>query len=232
MPRRLSSFQLLMTAILGFVASYVLRLLMMTVRVRLEGFEKADACHKKGERVIYALWHGRMLIPAYTHRNKNITIMVSRHRDGEYIAQVIRHLGFKAVRGSTSRGGVKAMSKMLKLSEENIDLAITPDGPRGPKYKVQPGVIFLAQKTGRVIMPAGVSPEKYWQMPSWDEFRVPKPFSKACILIGNPMRVPEKITEEEAERFRIALEKEMQRVTEISDNYFARARRRNPHAPC
>ena len=222
MPRRSSKFQLLMIAVTGFIASCILRLLLSTVRVRSEGLEKADAYHDKGERVIYALWHGRMLLPVYTHRNKNIAIMVSKNIDGEYITQVIRHMGFRAVRGSTSRGAVAAMNEMLKLSGENVDLAITPDGPRGPKYKVQGGAIFLAQKTGRVILPAGISSERYWQMPSWDEFRIPRPFTRAYMLIGNPIRVPEEITEEEAERLRILLEKEMRRITQISDNYFAR----------
>ena len=209
-----------MISILGFVGSIIIRLLMMTARITIKDFEKVEEYHRRGENVIYSFWHGRMLTPVYTHRNKNIAIMVSRNIDGEYIAQVIRHMGFMPVRGSTSRGAVKATKEMLELSNKPIDLAITPDGPRGPKYIVQPGVIFLAQKTGRVIIPAGISIDRYWQMPSWDEFRIPKPFSRGIIVGGSPLTVPPEISPEEAEELRSGLEKEMQRITEISDNYF------------
>ena len=97
MAKKLSEFDLLKISFLGMVGSVIIRLLMMTVRVTLKGFDAADELHKKGKYVIYAFWHGRMLAPVYTHKNRNIAIMVSRNVDGEYIAQVIRHMGFKAV---------------------------------------------------------------------------------------------------------------------------------------
>ena len=226
MAKTLNKSQRLKMEVLGSIGTLIIRLLMMTVRVTFEGFEKIEELREKGNKVIYAFWHGRMLIPAYTHRNRGIAIMVSRNIDGEYITQVIKRMGFKPVRGSTSRGAVKAMSQMMKISKEPRDLAITPDGPRGPKYMVQPGVVFLAQKTGRVIVPAGISVDRYWQMPSWDEFRVPKPFSRAHIVIGRPMPVASDISDEEARELQGVLEKEMHRITEDSENHFKRKRRK------
>jgi len=221
-----NNLQRLKISILGSIGTLIIRLLMMTVRVTFDGLEKVENLRRKGSGIIYAFWHGRMLIPAYTHRNRGIAIMVSRNVDGEYITQVISRMGFKPVRGSTSRGAVEAMNQMVKISKESRDLAMTPDGPRGPKYVVQPGVIFLAKKTARVIVPAGISVDRYWQMPSWDEFRIPKPFSRAHILFGSPIPVGPEIGDEEVHQLCSRLEEEMQRLTKQSDDYFKKKRQR------
>ena len=226
MAKALNNLQRFKISILGSIGTLIIRLLMMTVRITFGGFEKIDDLRRKEGGIIYTCWHGRMLIPAYAHRNRGIAIMVSKNVDGEYISQVITRLGFKSVRGSTSRGAVEAMNQMVKMSKESRDFAITPDGPRGPKYVVQPGIIFLAQKTGRAIVPAGISVDRYWQMPSWDEFRVPKPFSRAHIFFGQPMRVGPDIDDAEAQELRSRLEDEMRRITEESDNVFKKKRKR------
>ena len=105
------------------------------------------------------------------------------------------------------------MLKMGQMAQGNRDLAITPDGPRGPRYVVQNGVIFLAQKTGRPIIPAGIGLDRYWQMPSWDEFRVPKPFSRATIFVGEPIRVPGEVSKDALRLYRDKLENELLELT-------------------
>ncbi len=211
MKSRFSPFKM---NLLGFLGAMLLRMLLPTVRVRFfypNGTTGKAIPNQKS--VIYAFWHGRMLIPAWLGRGRRIHILISQHRDGEYINQVVKRFGYAPIRGSSSRNGAKALRQMAELAERDREIAITPDGPLGPKYVVQPGVILLAQKTGREIIPAGVAVDRYWQMPSWDEFRVPKPFSRAMIILGKPMKIPDKISKKEMENYRRQLEEEMRRLT-------------------
>ena len=158
--------------------------------------------------MLFALWHSSMLVPAYAGRNLGLKVLISQHRDGEYIARVIQRLGNKVVRGSTTRGGARALLNMIKkIKEEEDSLAITPDGPKGPRFIVQPGIIFLGQKTGYPILPVSLGLTKYWELPSWDRFRIPKPFSKAVLIYGEPITIPPKLEKSEVEEYRELLEK-------------------------
>ena len=154
-----------------------------------------------------------MLVPAYTARNLGIKVLVSRHADGEYITQVIERLGFTTVRGSTTRGGAKALLTMIKDSAEGTAIAITPDGPKGPRFTVQPGIIYLSQKTGVPIIPTSLGLTSYWELPSWDKFRIPKPFSKAALIYGEPIHIPPKLSKSEVEAFCRLLENKMREIT-------------------
>src|SRR5436853_2474441 len=127
-------------------------------------------------RYIYAFWHESMLQPAYRYRRLGVRILISRHADGQLIADVCRHLGFRPVRGSTTRGGVEAVRQMLRASRDGI-LAITPDGPRGPRRRVQMGLIYLAAQTGLPVVPVGFGADRPWPCRSWDRLPVPRPFS-------------------------------------------------------
>jgi lysophospholipid acyltransferase (LPLAT)-like uncharacterized protein len=148
---------------------------------------------RQGKRAIYAFWHAHMLLPAYVGRQRNVKVLISQHRDGEYIAQIVQRLGYSVARGSTTRGGAKALLKMIKkIKEESISLAITPDGPKGPRFVAQSGAILLGQKTQYPIIPVMICLAKYWELPSWDRFCIPKPFSKARIFYGDPIMVPPK----------------------------------------
>ena len=159
-----------------------------------------------------------MLVPAYVGRNKNIQVLISQHSDGEYIAQVIKRLGFGVIRGSTTRGGARAVKAMVDKIREGYPVAITPDGPRGPRLVVQPGSIYLSQKTRLPIIPTTVGLSRYWKLPSLDEFRIPKPFSRALMMYGDPIHIPSKLTEEEAEHYRLLVENVMKEMTEKADN--------------
>ncbi len=164
---------------------------------------------RRGERVIYSFWHGRMIPPAFTHRFRKVAIMISLHKDGEYIARVVRRLGFVPARGSTTRGGRAGLKQILSLAEAGHDLAFTPDGPRGPRYRVQPGVVFAASRTGLPLVAGAIETHPAWTLRSWDEFQIPKPFARVVMLEGPPRRLPPDLDDEGIEAHRAALEAEM-----------------------
>jgi len=153
---------------------------------------------------IVAFWHGRMFLLPFTLRkySEKVSILISRHRDGELVAQLVERLGFKTVRGSTGKGkgGTKAFLKMLELLEEGYSVAITPDGPRGPKEVVKPGIVKLSMKSGVPIYPLTFGCSKYKKLNSWDEFVVPYPFSKCRVILGEPISPSDFKSEEEMRR--------------------------------
>jgi len=133
----------------------------------------------------------------YRFRGQGIVVMISQNRDGEYIARVIRRFGYGVVRGSSSKGGHGATVEILRAMNNGQDVGLSIDGPRGPRYVAKPGAAYLARKSGNPVIPFSISVEKKWIMNSWDRFQVPKPFSRAVVLIGNPIYVHESATEEE-----------------------------------
>ncbi|NUO08461.1 MAG: lysophospholipid acyltransferase family protein [Candidatus Brocadia sp.] len=200
----------------GILGSWFIKLLAFTIRIYdyPKGFnEKVQTTH-----AIYTFWHCLILIPAYVGRNKNIQVLISQHSDGEYIAQVIKRLGFGVIRGSTTRGGARAIRTMVDKVREGYSVAITPDGPRGPRFVVQPGCVYLSQKTGLQVIPTSIGLSHYWKLPSWDGFRIPKPFSRALIMYGDPIPIPPNLTEDEIEHYRLLIEKIMNEMTERVDN--------------
>jgi len=141
--------------------------------------------------VIYASWHSQLAFMIYVLRNKDISGLVSRSKDGEYAARLLRKFGFNTVRGSTSRGAAQSVMELIDRGRQGFPLAITPDGPKGPRRKVQQGVVYLAQKTGMPIMPVGVRLSSKITFNSWDNFELPLPFGKAEVIYGAPVKVAE-----------------------------------------
>ncbi|HWP46771.1 MAG TPA: lysophospholipid acyltransferase family protein [Candidatus Limnocylindrales bacterium] len=174
---------------------------------------------KQFPNLIYTLWHGRLLLLVYSHRNRGITVLVSQSQDGEYLSRMLQWARFRTVRGSSTRGGVRGLLGLIKAIREGYDVAITPDGPQGPAHHVQPGVIYLAQQTGAPIVPVTASAKRYKEFQSWDRFLVPYPFSKAVVLFGEPFFVPSKATEQMIVDYQEKLQKELNRITEEADQY-------------
>ena len=141
------------------------------------------------QNYIYASFHENILLCAFICRNSNVSALVSNHADGELIAQIVHRLGFGLIRGSSNKGGAKALLEMVRKSKR-AHLGITPDGPRGPRRKVQSGVAMLAAVTGLPVVPIGIEFSHCWRAKSWDRFAVPKPFSKAFVIFGAPIRTP------------------------------------------
>lgn len=160
---------------------------------------------KKHGPVLYAFWHSRLLPLSYTHRGRGIVVLVSEHIDGELIAKSIKRLGFGVVRGSTTRGGVKALIGMVEHAKAGYPLAITPDGPRGPAQKVKPGLIGIAKLANIPIIPVGVDAKKKWVLTSWDRFIIPKPFTTVAVVFGEPINISELELEQASEIIECAI---------------------------
>lgn len=190
-----------------YLGMYLVRLLLCTVRVKENQRNLGRILQKEGKHVIYAFWHSVMLVPGYHHRNLGIQILVSQHRDGEYIAKALASFGFETSRGSTTRGGARAMINLVKTAlKKEKSIIITPDGPQGPRHIVQPGIIYIAKKSGFPIIPVGVKVSKYWELPSWDKFIIPKPFSQVTLHYGEPIKIPPRLNNQQFEDYRNILE--------------------------
>ncbi len=205
--------------LVGVLGSIVIRILFRTMSIKEIPDGYYENLERQGKYAIYAFWHAHMLLPAYVGKNRNVKVLISQHRDGEYIAQIVQRLGYGVARGSTTRGGAKALLRMIKkIKDESISLAITPDGPKGPRFVAQSGAILLGQKTQYPIIPVMIYLAKYWELPSWDRFCIPKPFSKARIFYGNPISVPPKLEKLEMEEYRASLENELIRLENEAEN--------------
>lgn len=159
---------------------------------------------------IFAFWHNRILaLPQYFRQHSpkaRMACLTSASKDGAIIAAVMDSFGISSIRGSSSRGGKRAFVHMLSTLRAGTSISITPDGPRGPVYELNPGVVRLAAKSGKMLVPVQVEYSGYWELKSWDRFRIPKPFSKITIHFHMPTRIPEILTDEEIETYRLSLE--------------------------
>ncbi len=174
----------------GLVGSYF-----PFVRCVREGTENYLQFRRQGKPIIFVFWHGQLLSLVHYHRNEGIVVLVSEHKDGEYIAQVIHRHGFGTARGSSTRGGVKGLKGILRAAKAGKDLAFTPDGPKGPRQEFKWGALVAAQLTGAPIVPIGLGADRAWHLKSWDRFMIPKPFSALRIRYGSPFFVPRDASE-------------------------------------
>lgn len=164
-----------------------IRLLASTWRVREVNRAPFQRIRDGGKPVIFTLWHGEMLALLWHHRREGITVLISEHGDGEIIARVAGSLGYRTVRGSTSRGGGRALLGLSRIAQGGGDVAFTPDGPRGPARKFAPGALIVAQRTGAPIIRLRVAARRCWRLGSWDRFMIPKPFTRVCVAYGDPI---------------------------------------------
>lgn len=151
--------------------------------------------------VIYALWHAQQLPLTVQHRGENVAVMISQHRDGEIIARVVESIGYRAVRGSSTRGGSRALKELVRAASEGHPLAITTDGPRGPARVCKPGVVLAASLTGLPVVPTAAAAVRAWVFRSWDRFVVPKPGSVVYLTYGEPIHVPPELDESDVVRW-------------------------------
>ena len=170
-------------------------------------------------RFIYSLWHENFLIPITRLGNPAVATLVSHHADGEILGSLIRASGMSVVRGSTSRGGITAVRKLLRDEPQHRHLAVTPDGPRGPRRQVQPGVVFLASRMGMELVPVGVGHQNPFRVKSWDSFAIPQPFSRVRCLLGSPFSVPSGLGSEDLEPYCKLLQAELDRLTAAAEDW-------------
>ena len=141
-------------------------------------------------RPILAFFHGRVLTATYFFRNRGIVVMISENFDGEWIARIIQRFGYGTSRGSTSRGGHRALLQLKRDMEQGRAAGFAVDGPRGPARHVQPGVVWLAKVTGNPVVPFHMEASSYWTLHSWDRTQIPKPFATVSLAVGAPVEVP------------------------------------------
>jgi lysophospholipid acyltransferase (LPLAT)-like uncharacterized protein len=183
--------------------------LMASCRYALEGEEHVRRFHDRGEPVVITLWHGRLLPCAYRYRDRELVTLVSQHRDGEYITRAVRRWGYTVVRGSSSRGGLDALRELVRLVKAGRSLAITPDGPRGPREVMKPGPLIIAQRTGAPIIPVAGAASRAWFVGGWDRFLVPMPGASVRIAVGEPLFVPRRLGEGEMEGYEREVERRL-----------------------
>ncbi len=181
----------------GVAGALLLRAVGSTWRVREVDREHERRILAGGGSPLYAFWHGQLLPLAYVMRGRDIVVLVSEHRDGEYITQVIHRLGYDTVRGSTTRGGFRSLVELARLGLSGRAIAITPDGPRGPRRQAQIGVLLAAQRGRTPIVPLAMSVSRARQLDSWDRFVIPKPFARGVVAFGAPIEVPPELKPDE-----------------------------------
>ena len=211
---------------LGFGIAILVRVWIGTVRYRYRPLgENVDPNRRNLRgRYIYAFWHENLLMPAYHYSRPDIWVLISQHADGELISEACRRLGFRTVRGSTTRGGAAAVRELLDVSSRG-HLGVTPDGPRGPRRRVQPGLVYVAAKTGLPIVPAGFAYDRPWRARSWDRFAMPRPWSLATCVTDDRIVVPPDASRAELEDHRRGVEEMMLRVTDVAERIAAGRRR-------
>ncbi len=162
-----------------------------TWRVRYVGEAAAGRGAADRSPVVFVIWHGQLLAQLWAHRHRNISLLISEHRDGEIIARIARVLGYRTVRGSTSRGANRALVRLVRELDAGYDVGITPDGPRGPYHSFAAGALLVAQRSGRPVAPVGAHASRAWRFRSWDRFMLPKPFARVTIAYGALLAAPE-----------------------------------------
>lgn len=175
-----------------------------------DGAEHLRALDASGEPFILALWHGRILPATLYFRDRGVVAMTSQNFDGEWIARLMRRFGYGQARGSTSRGGSRALIEMRRALGDGQSVAFTVDGPRGPAKVAQPGAVWLAGASGHPILPFHIEASSKWTARSWDGSQVPKPRATLAIAIGPPMRVPSGLEEPALEAHRVALQQSLE----------------------
>jgi lysophospholipid acyltransferase (LPLAT)-like uncharacterized protein len=208
---------------IGFISAlgyWAIHLICSTLRWDVQGRENEESTYAAGKRLVLTFWHGRIFMATYHFRRRGIVVMTSHNRDGEYIARVIERFGYGAARGSSTRGSRGAIVEMLRALKMNRDVAFTIDGPRGPRYVAKPGAAYLAWKSGNPVLPFNISVEKKWVMRSWDHFMVPKPFSRALVIIGAPIYVDGNATDEELRRTETQIQQSLDELRDRGDSHW------------
>ncbi len=188
---RASRWKRTQAAVIAAVGYRLVVWLGATLRWRAAGTEHLNAVVQSGRQPIMAFWHGRILPGTLYFQGRGIVVITSENFDGEWIAGIIERFGYGTARGSTSRGGLKALLQLKRDMAAGRQAAFTVDGPRGPARVAQPGAVWLAKATGNPVVPFHCEASRHWTLASWDRTQIPKPFATMAIAIGEPFYVPE-----------------------------------------
>jgi lysophospholipid acyltransferase (LPLAT)-like uncharacterized protein len=191
------------------VGTFIIRVVASTWRYRITNDRSYRELRARQQPFIFAFWHAQMLPLLWAHRGEGVAILISSHRDGEIIARIAERLGYRTIRGSSSRGAARALLGLVRELESGVEVAVTPDGPRGPAQKFASGTLVAAQRVGVPIVGIGVSASRAWRLKSWDRFMIPKPFCRVNVVYTAPTLVAATSTREaeaEAPKFEALLD--------------------------
>ena len=185
------------------VGAFLLRAMALTWRFRVRNGEVITNLRAKSQPFIFAFWHGQLLPLLWHHRNEGVYVVISSHRDGEIVARAAEYLHYYTIRGSSSRGAARALLGIVRELEDGHEVAVTPDGPRGPARKFASGALVASQRTGAPIVAIGVSARRAWRLKSWDRFMIPKPFTRIDVVYAaaNVAASSAREVEDEAPKF-------------------------------
>jgi lysophospholipid acyltransferase (LPLAT)-like uncharacterized protein len=209
-------------SLVGALYVYIVYISSQKTFINKDNFDKLILENKS---FIYALWHDQLLLSPFTWQTKNrIDILISKHKDGDIIADLVKYHGFNSIRGSTNnpskvkeKNTISSIRKIIKTLKANVSIGITPDGPRGPRHKVSEGTINIARISNKKILPMALAYKEQWVLNTWDKFIIPKPFNKICIVWGDPIDI--EINKIDVPIQQEALEKSLINITEIATNH-------------
>jgi len=209
-------------SLVGALYVYIVYISSQKTFINKDNFDKLILENKS---FIYALWHDQLLLSPFTWQTKNrIDILISKHKDGDIIADLIKYHGFNSIRGSTNnpnkekeKNTISSIRKIIKTLKANVSIGITPDGPRGPRHKVSEGTINISRISNKKILPMALAYKEQWVLNTWDKFIIPKPFNKICIVWGDTIDI--EINKIDVPIQQEALEKSLINITEIATNH-------------
>lgn len=205
----LSTWRQFQAAAIATIGVPLVEALGSTYTWREAGADHLREVERQGRQPILALWHGRILTATLYFRDRGVVAMTSQNFDGEWVARLMGSFGYHAARGSTSRGGAKALVQLRREMAEGRPAAFTVDGPRGPARIAQPGAAWLASASGNPIVPFHIEASSFWSIKSWDRHQVPKPGSTLAVAIGAPIDVPARADEAAIEAGRLVIEQSL-----------------------
>ena len=208
-PWQSSRLKRLEARAISVVGYRLMALLGATLRWRTEGLEQFDRIAATGRQPVMAFWHGRILPATYFFRRRGIVVITSENFDGEWIAGIIERFGYRTARGSTSRGGPKALLQLTREMAAGRPTGFTIDGPRGPARVAQPGAVWLAKATGNPVLPFHLEADRHWTLDTWDGTQVPKPYGTVALVVGEPFCVAADADEAGVEAARRMLEQRL-----------------------
>jgi hypothetical protein len=224
---RSSRSRRLQAKLIAMLGYRLVSMLGSTLRWKTDGLEHFDRIVRDGHQPIMAFWHGRILPATYYFRRRGIVVITSENFDGEWIAGIIERFGYGTARGSTSRGGRRALLQLKRDLADGRPAGFTLDGPRGPARVAQPGAVWLAKASGNPVLPFHLEANRYWTVNSWDRTQIPKPFATVAIAMGEPFTVPENADDAALEAARQALEQQLVRLEARSREMFGNDRERH-----
>lgn len=214
--------RLLSSRLLTGLGALTIWLLAKTLRLTLVNHGRSDRRPRRERGMVHIFWHSRILYLAYLYRWRGQTVIVSRSRDGELISRTLRHLGIAAVRGSTSRGAASALRASLEILAGGRPVSVSPDGPRGPACRVQPGCIYLAARAAKPLLPLTYAASRALRLRSWDRFLLPLPFSRIVVVYGDPISVPPDLDAAGLEKACQDVEQALNAITRQAESWFPR----------